>query len=105
MNITLTAYWNIVLRSLIRLCGLPKEVARQRVRDFRRRLQEGPAHLRQDIVYHQEPYRLALTLAGKGKMELTSGEMRTYHKLVAEAVEEASVTGSEEEVKGYQSAL
>ena len=105
MNTTFTAYWNIVLRSLVQLCGLPQEVARQRVRDLRRRLQETPSHLRRDMIYHQEPYRLALTLAGREEMELSAEELGKYHRLVAEAVAEASVTGTDEEVREYQVTL
>ncbi|MDB6132826.1 MAG: hypothetical protein JWM59_1069 [Verrucomicrobiales bacterium] len=100
MNTTFTTYWNIVLRSLVQLCGLPQEAARQRVRDLRRRLQETPSHLRRDMINRQEPYRLALTLAGSEETEL-SAELGKYHRLAAEA----SVTGTDEEVREYQVAL
>lgn len=104
MNPTFTAYWLIVLNTLVQICKLPAKEARLRVRDFRRDLQAAPADYRQDMVYHLEPLALAWQLSRAKQTRLKPDQIRLYDRIVQEAVEEASVVGSEEEVSVYQPA-
>ena len=100
-----TAYWQIVLASLIRLGKVPAARARDLLTQYRVRLQSMPTGMNRDMVYHNEPWQLALQLSGMGDEELrtrqlSKDEQQWYQKTVEKAVADAAVIGSEMELAG-----
>ena len=102
-----TAYWQIVLKCLTKLAHVKSDKARATVQRYRTLMFTTPVGLRRDMCYHVEPWQLAFQLAGLPDEELRSRKMKPaerkwYDKVVKDAVAEAAVIGTEDEVREFQ---
>lgn len=105
-----TAYWQIVLACLTRLEKVSAARARDVLTNFRKHLQNMPETLWQDMVFHNEPWQLALQLAGVSDEELrqrrlSEEERRWYDKTMDKAISDASAVGTENELGIIPSAV
>jgi hypothetical protein len=104
-----TAYWHIVLRCLTEILEITESDARRRLREYRLLLNQTPAPLRRDMVYHFEPWELAQRLAAsisqstiKLKLrQLSREQLPIYEQIIREAQTDASVLGTENEVQSF----
>lgn len=99
MNPYVMAYWQIVRDCMTELLDVSEDAALRRIRDFRLRLQQGPADFVAEIVYHEEPLRLAARLAEKAEPETEMARMR-YREIMHRRGDEATALGTDAEVNG-----
>lgn len=98
-----TAYWQTVLQCLTHLGKVSATRAHELLGEYRLRLQSMPEGLRPDIVFHHEPWQLALRLTGVADealrdRRLSEDEQRWYEKTMEKAIADAAVIGNEMEV-------
>ena len=98
MNSYSAAYWQIVRDCMVELFRVSEPETLLRIRDFRLRLQQAPTDFLPEMVYHEEPLRLAAQLAGREEPEGGEASER-YHDIMRRRNAEAAALGSEEEVQ------
>jgi metal-sulfur cluster biosynthetic enzyme len=58
------AFWGVVEDCLVEIHHTPRWQAQALVKDLRKKIEQPPAGLQGDIIYHDEPFDVACDLAG-----------------------------------------
>lgn len=59
-----TGFWAAVQDCLVEIYGLKRQVAREKCRELREKIESPPQDYSSDVFYHNEPFDIAGELAG-----------------------------------------
>jgi hypothetical protein len=87
-QIEVDAFWAATVECLVRFHGCTESRARAGVAAFRDRVSRAPVSRPDEMVYHDEPFNVACSIAGRELDQ--SGVMEEYDRILDDTFERAA---------------